>query len=333
MERAVIHSDLQKQEIQPQPLLDRYLVLLQEDINKILPFKCLQDVPCPVTSEKKVLKSFRKMGMQYNISKTLGNIYLSPRPSMDVLTTFYHDSSARRFWLTELWPQTKEVRLEKIIRPQLEWAQVFITQYFTEDELHMAEYLPNSWDYFISARKLFLESEYRLVMSLFDPLIANGKISNSELTNEVDCSSLDVAFLFEGIDRSIDPFLILQQVFKALKPGGLCFITSLLSSGFEVKVLGQESEIFVPPERMNLLSYEGIIALIEKVGGFELLEFSTPGVLDISNVIKKMSQTKDSTFFQYILQYRQDKELISSFQDFLQLNRLGTFGRLVLRKL
>ena len=34
MERAVIQSDLKKQEIQPQPLVDHYLVLLKEDIKK-----------------------------------------------------------------------------------------------------------------------------------------------------------------------------------------------------------------------------------------------------------------------------------------------------------
>ena len=84
---------------------------------------------------------------------------------------------------------------------------------------------------------------------------------------------------------------------------------------------------------MNLFSYEGINALIDKVGGFEVLEFSTPGVLDIPNVIKQLDQVNDATFFRYILKNRQDAELVSSFQDFLQMNRLGTFGRLVLKKI
>ena len=64
-----------------------------------------------------------------------------------------------------------------------------------------------------------------------------------------------------------------------------------------------------------------------------MLEFSTPGVLDIPNVIKKLDKIENSSFFNYILTLRKDPVLIESFQDFLQLNRLGTFGRLVLRKL
>ena len=83
---------------------------------------------------------------------------------------------------------------------------------------------------------------------------------------------------------------------------------------------------------MNLLSYEGMNTLIKKESSFEVLEFSTPGVLDIPNVTKQLDQVNNIDFFQYILKQRQDEEMVSSFQDFLQLNRLGTFGRLVLRK-
>ena len=71
-----------------------------------------------------------------------------------------------------------------------------------------------------------------------------------------------------------------------LKPGGLCFITCLLSSGFDVLVMGQDSGIFLPPERMNFLSYDGMNTILDKVGGFEILEFSTPGVLDVQNIIE-----------------------------------------------
>ena len=85
MERTIIHSDLKKQEIQPQYLLDNYLDLLSKDIKKMLPKDSLQNTSCPVTGEKEVQDSFPKMGMQYQVSQTLGNIYLSPRPTIEIL--------------------------------------------------------------------------------------------------------------------------------------------------------------------------------------------------------------------------------------------------------
>ena len=332
MERAIIHSDLKKQEIQPQSMLEKYFDLLSRDIKKILSKDSLKNASCPVTGEKEVQDSFPKMGMLYQVSQTLGNIYLSPRPTMEILRRFYQESPARKFWLTELWPQTQEARQEKIIFPQLEWAQGFITQYSRDRKLLLAEFLPNHWGYYNSAKEFFTDSNYTLVEPLFDPDISNVDVQNIYMIDEVAESSIDAVFLFEALDRSTNPFNLLQKVISFLKPGGLCFITCLLSSGFEVLALGHKSKIFVPPERMNLLSYEGMNALIKNINGFDVLEFSTPGVLDIPNLIKQIDEVRNSHFLHYIIRKRQDPQLLSSFQDFLQMNSLGTFGRLVLRK-
>ena len=63
--------------------------------------------------------------------------------------------------------------------------------------------------------------------------------------------SVDCVFLFEALDRSTNPAELLQNVLKSLKLGGLCFITCILSSGFEVQLLGQESEIFSDLEKIK----------------------------------------------------------------------------------
>ena len=69
----------------------------------MLPKESLQNAFCPVTGEKEVQDSFSKMGMQYKFSKTLGNIYLSPRPTMEMLRQFYQESSSDiKLWLSEL---------------------------------------------------------------------------------------------------------------------------------------------------------------------------------------------------------------------------------------
>ena len=131
MERAIVHSDLTKDEIQPQLLLKKYFELLRLDIKRLFPKESLQKVFCPVTGEESVKGYFKKMELQYSISHTFGNIYLTPRPSIEKLRQFYRESEARKFWLTELWLQTTKIRKEKIILPQLEWADGFIAQYFS----------------------------------------------------------------------------------------------------------------------------------------------------------------------------------------------------------
>ena len=85
MERAIVHSDLTKDEIQPQLLLEKYIELLKLDIKKFFPEESLQKVTCPVTGENTVRGDFKKIKMQYIISRSLGNIYLSPRPSLSLI--------------------------------------------------------------------------------------------------------------------------------------------------------------------------------------------------------------------------------------------------------
>jgi hypothetical protein len=332
MERAIIHSDLKKEEINPIAMIEKYLSLLKEDIKVLLSGVSLQDVPCPVTGEQEVAGTIMKMGMEYKISQTQANIYLSPRPSQDALKVFYNTSQARKFWITNIWPQTKDVRQNKIILPMLDWALVFILQYLKNRNLHIAEFLPNHWGYYLAAKNIWHQAQYNIIAPLYDTEVATNVVNHNDLEYNTPNNTLDVALLFEALDRAVDPIMVLKKVHTLLKPGGLCFITALLSSGFEVQVLKDDSEIFIPPERMNILSYDGMIDLIDTVGGFEILEFSTPGLLDIDNVREKLDVSSNS-FINYIIKKRQNSELSSSFQNFLQKNCLGSFGRLVLMKL
>ena len=331
MERAVINSDLKKHEIQPEHLLKGYHSLIEEDIQNLLPGNLLKPSLCPVSNEKDTRDSFFKLGMKYQVSQSLGNIYLSPRPSVEDLKQFYLQSKGRHFWLTELWPKTKNIRAEKIILPQLEWVQGFMDQYGSARSAKIGEFLPNHWGYAEEVERVLPIVDYHLVDPLFNADLGSGfkEIYTSVSLPE---SCFDAVLLFEALDRTVNPRELLECVKNLLKSGGLCFMTCLLASGFEVQVLGSESGIFVPPERMNLLSLEGMNDLIEKIGGFEVIEFSTPGVLDIPNVISKLNEIKNSSFYDYLFNQRRDQTLVESFQDFLQINCLGTFGRLVLKK-
>jgi len=331
MERAIVHADLKKEEIQPQKMLNKYIALLEKDIKNMLPMKSLDNVSGTTIFEHDVLESFTKMGMIYNVGSSFGNIYLSPRPSMDTLKLFYQNSTAREYWLTKLWVKTSNARQKKIILPTLEWARGFISEYIGLGQMQLAEFIPNHWGYLKVARDLFKVSEYRLVEPLFNLPIMDESIPAANVLDQPANNSLDVAFLFEALDRSPSPLILLNDVKNVIKPGGLCFITCLLSSGFEIQIMGKDSGVFVPPERMNIFSFEGMNELISEVGGFDIIEYSTPGVLDVANVVKSHNIT-NSRFFHYIFKQRNDKEIFNTFQDFLQINRLGTFGRLVLRK-
>ena len=229
MERAVIQSDLKKHNIQPENLLSNYHSLLKEDIKNLLPENVLKASNCPVSNEKDIRENFIRLGMKYKMSLSLGNIYLSPRPSADNLKLFYQQSKARSYWLTELWPETKTIRSKKIILPQLEWVKGFMAQFGSPRTLNIGEYLPNHWGYASQVKHIIPVEKYHLVDPLFNPYFVKD-LKSLHIVEKVLEGSLDSALLFEALDRTVNPRELLERVKNSLKPGGLCFITCLLAS-------------------------------------------------------------------------------------------------------
>ena len=84
---------------------------------------------------------------------------------------------------------------------------------------------------------------------------------------------------------------------------------------------------------MNIFSYEGIKKLISKFTNFEIIELSTPSLLDIENVMLKLDMSDNNKFLKYMLYDRNNNEIKQSFSDFLQHNRLGSFARIAVKKI
>ena len=119
-----------------------------------------------------------------------------------------------------------------------------------------------------------------------------------------------------------------------MTPDGLVLGTATLISGFDLQVLWDRSETIYPPERLNLLSVEGLTMLFER-HGFEMLEFSTPGAFDVE-IVQRAIQAEPARswprFIRYLLEQR-DEEARGALQRYLQEFRLSSFGRFVLRRL
>jgi len=135
------------------------------------------------------------------------------------------------------------------------------------------------------------------------------------------------------IDRLSDVGGFFGALERAMVPGGLCFLTTISISGFDLQVLWEKSHSIFPPDRMNAFSIQGLTALVER-HGFECIELSTPGILDVqivASALRENPQLELPRFVKYLLTNR-DAEAQQSFQEFLQMNRMSSFVRAVLRK-
>jgi hypothetical protein len=181
--------------------------------------------------------------------------------------------------------------------------------------------------------------EFATPPSVFFPLLADSGIFQEVLSlpengtpKSADLKgSCDAAVLLESLDRSADPQTLIGNVAGAMKKGGLLFVTALVSSGFDVAVLGLNNLYVYPPDRANCFSLRGLVTFL-KNSGFVPVEISTPGVLDVEIVNAHVAHDPSislSPFERRIVSAEPEKR--EAFQTFLQENLMSSFARIVAR--
>ncbi len=141
-----------------------------------------------------------------------------------------------------------------------------------------------------------------------------------------------VALLLESLDRSDEPVGLIQQVCRLLESDGLLFVTALVSSGFDMEVLGLSNQYLYPPDRANCFSLDGLKQLLQEAG-FSLLEVSTPGVLDLEIVQAHLQADPSMPLPGFVRQILgSSEEARTAFQAFLQQQGFSSFARIVARK-
>ncbi len=339
MKTIVLGRDVLELEIKPHALLDEYRHLNAEDVRaRLIGPNELRDCACPGCCSRESKLAFEKMGLSYLQCERCLSMYVSPRPSEQAVVDFYRNSRGARFWRDWILPETRNVRREKVFRPRARWLLNVVDQYCPQARQAIVVGYHND---------LLIEELLRQEGRLFQIIVANpiadleyagSKLSGVRLepTPISDLARLgaaDIILAFDIVDRAVDLEALFASARQALKPRGLLLASTMLISGFDLQVLWERSEAIYPPDRMNLLSTEGLTALFDR-HGFEVLEFSTPGMFDVEIVQRAMHSDPDGDwprFIQYLVENR-DENALNALQEYLQRYRLSSFARIVLRR-
>jgi hypothetical protein len=336
MKKIVIFDEYNEIDLRPFNLLQRYIQLTEKDVDSFFPKHALKESPCPGCRGKNGKASFAKFGMQYVECPDCSTLYVSPRPDDAALSGYYAKSAARNYWHDELSKKTNRKRQDKIIRPRFDWI-LDSTQENSPEAGHIVDinteqygYIDELLDDKFFTRKTLLNPCVRL-----DDAALNGRINtlNAPLDSASLKNSADVVSIFEVADRTGDVDAFFAALRGMLKKNGLCFMTGILISGFDLQTLWDKADNVFPPDRLNIFTVEGLRALFKR-HDFECLEFSTPGILDVELVetaVRHNPRIELSRFVDYMLRNR-NAESKGLFQEFLQENLLSSYARIVLRK-
>ncbi len=335
MKNVVVSDEYNELDLKPSDLLREYIQKTQEDVSLLLAKPAgLKACVCPGCGSRDVRPAFKKFGLQYQECTVCKTLYVSPRPDDKALNNYYANAGARIFWRDRLSKSTDKKRKEKIIKPRFQWL-IDSTQEYLPRATHWADLHTTQYGYI----EEMLYTEFFRKKTLISPFLKKEidprvAVFEGENWDQHFQGQVDVVSLFEVADHVADIEGLFQKVYRALKPKGLCFVTAILVSGFDIQTLWEKAENVYPPDRLNVFSVDGFKNLFER-HHFECVEFSTPGVLDFDIVAKAAHNNGEWGQYRFIKQIidSKDEQVKHAFQDFLQGNLLSSYGRILIRKI
>ena len=342
MKNVVINQVGSTSEFKPDSIFEKYLDLTRMDVraglcakNKMKAVSC-----CPACKAREAKKAFSQFGFNYSECQKCGSVYLNPRPLDADIKEYYMHSKAARFWRDTLARKTEGKRKEKIYEKRFQWLSDVSENYLPSAET-IADFNSKDPEY---VREFLGVQHFKrkiLVNPYFDTAVLNdSSVDVNEILTPGNPKTLlkhretvDVACSFEAIDCSSDIESLLKSVHLMLHPKGIFFLTTISISGFDLQVLWDKSSSIFPPDRINVLSKKGLEILFKR-HGFDMIEYSTPGFLDldiVKNAVRKDPSIGLPRFVKTILE-NGDEQVYRDFQEFLQLSKLSSFTRIVLRK-
>ncbi len=330
MKNVVLLDDLKESDIRPDGIYDEYKQLLSENIQKyFFDVSLLVAINCPGCFNENSEFAFNKMGLDYRLCKSCGSLFVSPRPADDALRLFYKESQSGIFLRKNLLGGTMGSRSEKVFAHRIQWIIGLIEEYLPDAEV----FLDYATKYPIFLKQINSTGLFKTVISASPECYEQEDLLPERVdtlkSDVLAADSVDVFAAFEVVERIFDPMKLFKDAYAACRRNGLFIMTSTTSSGFEYQVLGKYSPNLIPMDRLNLLSLEALMRQMKKAG-FEIIEVSTPGRLDVEIVKKTYERNLDiplHPFWQYLFHNR-DINALHSLQEYLQQYQLSSHVRI-----
>lgn len=169
-------------------------------------------------------------------------------------------------------------------------------------------------------RDLPLTGSYRLEESILHTAsLAKGFVQKA-----------DLVLYLNQMQQSLEPRKKLKQISEKMKPGALLFFSTRMGTGFDVLTLKEHAKIF-PYEHLFLPSKKGMDMLFQEAG-FQVLEYATPGRMDVGTAAKQIKDIAKDHYFIRSLMKNGDNYDYAEFQRFLQKSGMSSYAQIVAKK-
>lgn len=334
---------MKEYEIRPREIFDEYLRISKSDIPKFFgATDQFVKACCPACGEARQNSEFTKHGFEYVSCPRCDSLYVSPRPTAEMIGRFYRESDSSRYWAEVFFPRTAEARRINIFEPRAEMIAGIVERFDIPRPRVLVD-VGAGIGLFLEAAKstgrfdsvvgvepgrdlarVCRERGHQVIEKPIE-VVRPGEVEASVVTS------------FEVFEHLHDPGAFVKSMARILAPRGILIFTTLSVTGFDLQVLWEKSKSISPPHHINFVSVPGFERLIERCG-LELLDIVTPGRLDV-DIIKNMT-AEDPTlevpkFLSSMFRLAETSrypQLLARFQKFLADSALSSHVCVVARK-
>jgi len=287
---------MKEEEIRPQKLFDEFLRLAEKDTAVFFSDTPCENKPCPACNKTGEF-AFAKHGFTYEICPSCETLFVNPRPEVEAFAKYYQEAESTKYWATAFYKETAEARRKKLWLPKVHKILEIMKRYSANDH----KLIDIGGGYGLFACEMEKVSGKPALVIEPNPHMAKecrGKslhVIEKFLENIVqdDLPSSAKTFVsFELFEHLHNPAIFLDHLLKLMNKGDLFIFTTLSGTGLDIQILWENSKSVSPPHHLNFFNPNSVKIILEK-SGFELLEVTTPGKLDIDILVKNRRFIKD----------------------------------------
>jgi hypothetical protein len=311
MKRVVTGGELTQRAMRPADLMDRYVAHVAADIERLDLLRDARPRPCPACGTEGA-DDFTRLGFTYRRCPACASLFVSPMPAPARLERYHAEGDAEKFRWEQIVQATADVRGRHSVAPRARWVLAAVTARLAPGPriVHAGPDSPPLVE----------------LLSSSSPVVRWPDVHTPPpLDGAADC-----VLAFDALEWANDLAAALARCRAALRPGGLLFVTTTSGEGFELRMLGGRSRSLVPPVHLQLLTRAGWHTALARAG-FTLVEYSTPGELDVQAVAEACRRHPDLTLPPILDQLvrSDDEQVMRAFQEVLQQACLSTLVQLV----
>ena len=274
---------------------------------------------CPICGHRRDEVLFEKWGQKYVICTETWSLCLASMPDKEILKEYFYTSELAQFRASKYYQDEVAKKRVEFWKSQAEWIDGRIKRYSGGGKYDVVDWGTKVVSWYETLKDAsFVKNIY-----IKDPLPPVKEIDFND--------KVDVVCLMDVIQRHTHPGSLLKDIYGALKAGGLVIATCRAGSGFDILSLRENSESVFPFDHICLPSPQGVKLMLEQAG-FEVLEITTPGLLDVDFLRKGAASVSKDQYFQRFVLAQQSELVFESLQAFLQRNNLSSHLRVVARK-